>query len=288
MIIAAELRTPLRVTSGPAIQHAGDLAAILSVAERGRGAVPRRDPPDGAARRGDALHGDGGLPGRRRSSARGPGATAIPLEIPPFTLVGATTRAGLLPGPLRDRFGFTAHLDFYAAAELELILRRSAGLLGVDAHRRRRRRDRRRGRAARPASPTGCCAGCATSPRCAADGVVDARRRAPGARPLRGGRAGPRPARPRRARRAVPPLRRRAGRARRRWRSPWARSAETVEEVAEPFLVRCRAAGPHPARAGSPRRPPGQHLGLAVPAPRRSAVPRAPTRPVRRRRVTQP
>ena len=49
---------------------------------------------------------------------KGPGATAIPLELPPFTLVGATTRAGLLPGPLRDRFGFTAHLDFYAAAEL--------------------------------------------------------------------------------------------------------------------------------------------------------------------------
>jgi Holliday junction DNA helicase RuvB len=62
---------------------------------------------------------------------KGPGATAIPLEIPPFTLVGATTRAGLLPGPLRDRFGFTAHLEFYEPAELDLIVRRSAGLLGV-------------------------------------------------------------------------------------------------------------------------------------------------------------
>ncbi|MEP6762608.1 MAG: Holliday junction branch migration DNA helicase RuvB, partial [Sporichthyaceae bacterium] len=62
---------------------------------------------------------------------KGPGATAIPLELPPFTLVGATTRAGLLPGPLRDRFGFTAHLDFYAAAELEHVLRRSARLLAV-------------------------------------------------------------------------------------------------------------------------------------------------------------
>jgi len=62
---------------------------------------------------------------------KGPGATAIPLEIPPFTLVGATTRAGLLPGPLRDRFGFTAHLEFYEPEELELIVRRSAGLLGV-------------------------------------------------------------------------------------------------------------------------------------------------------------
>jgi Holliday junction DNA helicase RuvB len=62
---------------------------------------------------------------------KGPGATAIPLEIPPFTLVGATTRAGLLPGPLRDRFGFTGHLEFYEAHELELIVNRSAGLLDV-------------------------------------------------------------------------------------------------------------------------------------------------------------
>jgi Holliday junction DNA helicase RuvB len=62
---------------------------------------------------------------------KGPGATAIPLDIAPFTLVGATTRAGLLPAPLRDRFGFTAHLDFYAPEELEVIIRRSAGLLGV-------------------------------------------------------------------------------------------------------------------------------------------------------------
>ena len=52
---------------------------------------------------------------------KGPGATAIPLEIPPFTLVGATTRAGLLPGPLRDRFGFTAHLEFYEPADLDRI-----------------------------------------------------------------------------------------------------------------------------------------------------------------------
>jgi len=62
---------------------------------------------------------------------KGPGATAIPLDIPPFTLVGATTRAGLLPGPLRDRFGFTAHLEFYEPHELDQIVHRSAGLLGV-------------------------------------------------------------------------------------------------------------------------------------------------------------
>ena len=62
---------------------------------------------------------------------KGPGATAIPLEIPSFTLVGATTRAGLLPGPLRDRFGFTAHLEFYEPHELDQIVHRSAGLLDV-------------------------------------------------------------------------------------------------------------------------------------------------------------
>jgi Holliday junction DNA helicase RuvB len=62
---------------------------------------------------------------------KGPGATAIPLQLPHFTLVGATTRAGLLPSPLRDRFGFTAHLDFYQESELERVLVRSAKLLGV-------------------------------------------------------------------------------------------------------------------------------------------------------------
>jgi Holliday junction DNA helicase RuvB len=63
---------------------------------------------------------------------KGPGATAIPLELPPFTLVGATTRAGLLPPPLRDRFGFTGHMEFYEPAELERVIHRSARLLNVD------------------------------------------------------------------------------------------------------------------------------------------------------------
>src|SRR5699024_2198197 len=62
---------------------------------------------------------------------KGAGATSIPLELPPFTIVGATTRAGLLPGPLRDRFGFTGHLDFYSNEELELVLRRSAAMLDM-------------------------------------------------------------------------------------------------------------------------------------------------------------
>ena len=63
---------------------------------------------------------------------KGPGATSIPLSLPPFTVVGATTRAGLLPAPLRDRFGFTGHLDYYSARELAQIVTRSAGLLGLE------------------------------------------------------------------------------------------------------------------------------------------------------------
>jgi holliday junction DNA helicase RuvB len=130
MIIAAELGAPIRVTSGPAIERSGDLAALLtSLAE---GEVLFIDEIHRIARpaeellylamedfRVDVVVG------------KGPGATAIPLELAPFTLVGATTRAGLLTGPLRDRFGFTAHMDFYDADELELVLTRSAELLGV-------------------------------------------------------------------------------------------------------------------------------------------------------------
>jgi len=63
---------------------------------------------------------------------KGPGATAIPLQLPHFTLVGATTRAGLLPSPLRDRFGFTAQLDFYESNEIEEIVTRTARLLNLE------------------------------------------------------------------------------------------------------------------------------------------------------------
>ncbi|GAA3831619.1 Holliday junction branch migration DNA helicase RuvB [Nocardioides panacisoli] len=131
MIIAHEMSTPLRLTSGPAITHAGDLAAILSGLNEGEvlfvDEIHRMSRPAEEMLylamedfRVDVVIG------------KGPGATAIPLEIPPFTLVGATTRAGLLPGPLRDRFGFTAHLEFYEPADLDRIIRRSAGLLEVD------------------------------------------------------------------------------------------------------------------------------------------------------------
>jgi len=128
MIVAGELGAALRVTSGPAIQHAGDLAAILSSLEDGdvlfideihRLARPVEEMLYLAMEdfRVDVIVG------------KGPGATSIPLTLPGFTVVGATTRAGLLPAPLRDRFGFTAHLDFYSPEELLRIVDRSAGKL---------------------------------------------------------------------------------------------------------------------------------------------------------------
>ncbi|HEY0259790.1 MAG TPA: Holliday junction branch migration DNA helicase RuvB [Lacisediminihabitans sp.] len=130
MIVAQESGRPLRMSSGPAIQHAGDLAAVLS------SLVP------GEILFIDEIH-------RMARSAeemlylamedfridimvgKGAGATSIPLDLAPFTLVGATTRSGLLPNPLRDRFGFTAHLEFYAEAELEQVLTRAAALLDL-------------------------------------------------------------------------------------------------------------------------------------------------------------
>ncbi len=131
MIIAAELGAAIRVTSGPALERAGDLAAMLSnlvegdvlfIDEIHRIARPAEEMLYLAMEdfRVDVVVG------------KGPGAVSIPLEIAPFTLVGATTRSGALTGPLRDRFGFTAHMEFYEAGELELVLRRSAGILGVD------------------------------------------------------------------------------------------------------------------------------------------------------------
>lgn len=131
MIIANEVGAPLRISSGPAIQHAGDLAAILSGLSEGEvfflDEIHRMSRPAEEMLylamedfRVDVIVG------------KGPGATEIPLEIPRFTLVGATTRAGLLPGPLRDRFGFTAQLDYYDADALTQIVRRSASLLAME------------------------------------------------------------------------------------------------------------------------------------------------------------
>ncbi|MDN3494318.1 Holliday junction branch migration DNA helicase RuvB [Planococcus sp. APC 4015] len=131
MIVAHEIERPLRLSSGPAIQHAGDLAALLSSLTPGE--VLFIDEIHRMARsaeemlylamedfRIDIMVG------------KGAGATSIPLDLSPFTLVGATTRSGLLPNPLRDRFGFTAHLEFYEPHELERVIERSAAMLGIE------------------------------------------------------------------------------------------------------------------------------------------------------------
>jgi Holliday junction DNA helicase RuvB len=133
MIVAHESGRALRLTSGPTIQHAGDLAAILSSLAPGE--VLFVDEIHRMARsaeemlylamedfRVDVMVG------------KGPGATSIPLEIAPFTLVGATTRSGMLPSPLRDRFGFIAHLEFYENTELEEVVSRAATKLDVEIH----------------------------------------------------------------------------------------------------------------------------------------------------------
>ncbi|MFC4950811.1 Holliday junction branch migration DNA helicase RuvB [Pseudonocardia sp. GCM10023141] len=131
MIVAAELGASIRLTSGPALERAGDLASMLSnlvpgdvlfIDEIHRIARPAEEMLYLAMEdfRVDVVVG------------KGPGATSIPLDIAPFTLVGATTRSGALTGPLRDRFGFTAHMEFYEPAELELVLRRAAPILGVE------------------------------------------------------------------------------------------------------------------------------------------------------------
>ena len=134
MIIAQELGTSLRMTSGPALERAGDLAAMLSnlmegdvlfIDEIHRIARPAEEMLYMAMEdfRIDVIVG------------KGPGATSIPLEIPPFTLVGATTRSGMLTGPLRDRFGFTAQMEFYDVADLTRVVKRTARILevGIDA-----------------------------------------------------------------------------------------------------------------------------------------------------------
>jgi len=131
LILASEMATPIRLTSGPAITHAGDLAAILSSLVEGEilfiDEIHRLPRPAEELLylamedfRVDVIVG------------KGPGATAIPLQLPHFTLVGATTRAGLLPSPLRDRFGFTAYLDFYEDSDIAQVVTRSADLLKID------------------------------------------------------------------------------------------------------------------------------------------------------------
>ena len=130
-IVAAEMEADLRSTSGPALERPGDLAAILSNLDAGDvlfideiHRLPRTVEeilyPAMEDFRLDIVVG------------KGPGARAIRLPLPQFTLVGATTRTGLIASPLRDRFGFAARLEFYAPDELASIVQRSAGILEVE------------------------------------------------------------------------------------------------------------------------------------------------------------
>ena len=129
-VVAHEMSAPLRVTSGPAIERAGDLAGLLSNLEAGDvlfiDEIHRLAPaveeilyPAMEDYHLDLMIG------------QGPGAQSVRLDIPRFTLIGATTRAGLLTSPLRDRFGWTARLEYYPSADLERILDRSARVLAV-------------------------------------------------------------------------------------------------------------------------------------------------------------
>ena len=118
------------MTSGPALERTGDLAAMLSnlmegdvlfIDEIHRMARPAEEMLYMAMEdfRIDVIVG------------KGPGATSIPLELAPFTLVGATTRSGMLTGPLRDRFGFTAQMEFYDTPDLTQVVSRAAKIIGV-------------------------------------------------------------------------------------------------------------------------------------------------------------
>jgi Holliday junction DNA helicase RuvB len=130
-IIAHELGVNLRQTSGPVLERPGDLASLLTNLEPHDvlfvDEIHRLSPvveevlyPALEDFQLDIMIGEG------------PGARSIKIDLPPFTLVGATTRAGMLTNPLRDRFGIVARLEFYSAAELAAIVQRSAGLLKIE------------------------------------------------------------------------------------------------------------------------------------------------------------
>lgn len=131
MIIAKEMGTTLRSTSGPALERPGDLASILSNLQEGD--ILFIDEIHRISRQAEEILYQAMEDFRIDVMVgKGPGATSIPLSLAPFTLVGATTRAGLLTSPLRDRFGYTGYVDFYEVEELEEIIDRSAKILDID------------------------------------------------------------------------------------------------------------------------------------------------------------
>jgi holliday junction DNA helicase RuvB len=133
-VVAAELSVPLRITSGPALERSGDLASILASLQPGEVLFV------------DEIHRlnrtieemlypameDFGLD---LILGKGPGARTMRIDLPRFTLIGATTRPGALSAPLRDRFGLHYHLEYYTPSEISAIIHRSASLLGVNVER---------------------------------------------------------------------------------------------------------------------------------------------------------
>ena len=130
-IIANEMGKNIKITSGPAIEHPGEMAAILT--KLGEGDVLFIDEIHRINRQVEehlyAAMEDFAID---IMIGKGAGAKSIRLDLPPFTLVGATTRAGMLTAPLRDRFGVIHRLDFYTPKELAMIVKRSAAVLGVE------------------------------------------------------------------------------------------------------------------------------------------------------------
>ena len=164
MIIAGELGAPLRITSGPAIERAGDLAALLSTLSRGRGALPRRDPPDGAPGRGDALRRHGGLPGRR-GRRQGSGRHRDPARRRPVH-AGRRDHPGrdaprAASRPVRLRRPTWTSTPPRSSSRCCDAAPRCSGSSSTPTARPRSAA----GRAVRRGSPTGCCAGSGTSPR---------------------------------------------------------------------------------------------------------------------------
>ncbi len=161
-IIAHEMQVGLRITSGPVLERKGDLAAILTSLNEGDVFFI------------DEIHRLNHVVEETLYSVmedfkldviigEGPSAKTITLPVPHFTLVGATTRAGLLTSPLRDRFGITAHLEFYSDDELLTILERSSHILKVPAEGSGLKEIARYAAAARRASPIASFAVCAIS-----------------------------------------------------------------------------------------------------------------------------
>ena len=172
-ILAREMGVGFRATSGPVIAKSGDLAALLTNLEDGDvlfiDEIHRLNPaveevlyPAMEDRALDLMIGEG------------PSARSVRIDLPHFTLIGATTRQGLLTTPLRDRFGIPIRLNFYSVAELEQVVRRAARLLSAPTSPTTASTRSPAARAAPRASPAACSAGCAISPMPSGTDTIDA------------------------------------------------------------------------------------------------------------------